>query len=86
MIVNVGYIKKLGKKKKTQKICLSSLEPTISYYKVESKLYFLDEKNILLQLACGHHPHFNVQVTILVPVKELKARSKLQHILYVFLG
>jgi hypothetical protein len=42
MIVNVGYIKKLAKKKKKQKICLLGLEPTINYYKVESKLYFLD--------------------------------------------
>jgi hypothetical protein len=80
MIVNVGYIKNLAKKKK-QKICLSGLEPTISYYKVESKLYFLDEKNILLQLARGHHPHSNVQAIILVLVKDLKARRALHHVL-----
>jgi hypothetical protein len=47
MIVNVGYLKNWQKK---QKICLSGFEPPKSYYKVESKLYFLDEKNILLQL------------------------------------
>jgi hypothetical protein len=46
----VGYIKKLGKKKE-KKLCLSRLEPTISYYKVESKFYFPDEKNILLPLV-----------------------------------
>jgi hypothetical protein len=59
MIVNVGYIKKLAKKKK-QKVYLLGLEPIINYYKVELKLYVLDEKNILLQLACAHHPHSNV--------------------------
>jgi hypothetical protein len=31
MTVNVGYIKKLARKEKKQKICLSGLEPTISY-------------------------------------------------------
>jgi hypothetical protein len=38
----------LRNRQKKQKIYLSGLEPTINYYKVESKLYFLDEKNILL--------------------------------------
>jgi hypothetical protein len=42
MIVNVGFIKKIGKKEKKKKICLSGLEPTISYYKVESKFYFVE--------------------------------------------
>jgi hypothetical protein len=78
--------KKIGKKQKKQKKFLSSLEPTINYYKVESKFYFLDEKNILLQLACGHHPHFNVQATILMLVRELEVKKALHHILYVFYG
>jgi hypothetical protein len=79
MIVNVGYLKNWQKK---QKICLSGFEPPKSYYKVESKLYFLDEKNILLQLACGHYPHSNVQATILVPLKELKAKRALHHLIW----
>ncbi len=82
----MGYIKKLAKKKKKNFASQVGLEPAISYYKVESKFYFLDEKNILLQLACGHHPHSNIQATILVLVKELKARRALPHVLYVFLG
>jgi hypothetical protein len=77
-----GLHKKFGKNK--QKICLSSLEPTISYYKVESK--FLHEKNILLQLACGNHPHSSVQATILMPVRELEVKRALHHISYVFFG
>jgi hypothetical protein len=74
-----GLHKKIGKKKK--KNCFLGHEPTISYYKVESKLYFLDEKNVLLQLACGHHPHSNVQVIILVPMKELKVSRAFHHVL-----
>jgi hypothetical protein len=72
------------KKKKEQKICLSCLKPTINYYKVESKFYFLDEKNILLQLARGHYLHFNVQETILVLVTKLEVKRPFHHILYVF--
>ncbi len=82
MIANVGYIKKLAKTK-TKKFPLRSWA-TINYYKVESK--FLDEKNILLQLACGHHPHSRVQATILMPVRELEVKRALHHILYVFFG
>jgi hypothetical protein len=85
MIVNVGYIKKLEKKIK-QFFFLLGHEPTINYYKVESKFYFLDEKNILLQLACGHHPHFNVQAIVFVLMTKLEARRALHHILYVLLG
>jgi hypothetical protein len=43
-----GLRKKIGKNKKNKINCLSGLEPTITYYKVESKFYFFDEKNILL--------------------------------------
>jgi len=85
MIINVGYIKKLVGKKK-HKLSLLGLEPTISYYKVESKFNFLDEKYILLQLACGHNPHSNVQATILMSMTKLEARRVLHHILYVALG
>jgi hypothetical protein len=82
MIANVGYIKKM--EKKIQKLCLSGLEPITSYYKVESKFYFLDEKNILLQLACDII-HI-LTASIVVPVKKLEARKALHHTLHVFLG
>jgi hypothetical protein len=83
MIINVGYIRNW--QKQTKNLPLRS-EPTISYYRVESKFDFLNEKNILLQLAGGHHPHFNVQATVMVQVTKLEARRALHHILYVFFG
>jgi len=47
------WAKKKNWKKKKKKNFASQvgLEPTINYYKVQSKFYFLNEKNILLQLA-----------------------------------